>query len=79
MADAERTLHPLIGQSCLKLTHLALLFAKGDAVVHDRDTGGVVTSIFQPIQAIENYFLGFFGPNIPDYATHNIVMFKLEK
>ncbi|MDQ1154798.1 hypothetical protein QE389_001997 [Brevundimonas sp. SORGH_AS 993] len=54
MADADRPLQRGLGEFSLQIADLALGASALDPVIgHDRDTGGVVAPVFQPLQTVD--------------------------
>ena len=78
VADAEGAIHRVHPDGFFQIAQLALGAANGELLVIavDREARGIISAVFQALQAFQNDRNGAMGTNIADNATHNLLHYR---
>ncbi len=78
MAHAGSAGHVFIAGECFQFRHLAFFLVHIQRAVLDGDSGAVVSSVFETVQAFNNDRVGLLGTDIGDDTTHGMTVLSVE-
>ena len=76
VADAEGAIDRVHADGFFEVAQLALGAADGElfVVAVDRESRGIVSAIFEALQAVQNDRNGAMGTDVADNSTHNFII-----